>query len=598
MTKRLKTVFLIIFSALLIVCAAFLLFSKKTYTARAADANTPANDYTEAWALADNNFEFTPGAALFVGSEGFDRMRFSVNMLNADFKNFKNFPFPNDNGFALYWGGVADVYFYYQITLYRGNDFDYSSRALQSYAVLFWSDDTYGNKFNGYVLEKEISVYSESISVSQLTGLNLNVAGDNAVFKKSDCPLNGYTIKYTFTVTGNDGLFSGLDSESLSISISPKSYYSNYFVTFEYGYQYQTFKGIFLTSYGRIKNTISSSARSIYKILYNMNEQGTLEDEITPNKLELANSILTDVLRQNVTINYLTLIPGTPFATSRSAVVNVPVIDNDINIDDVNDYLYSNGLPVIENKCLQSNLYDIVYDPETAVYKTYYLKNVWLRTITTDGNYFDYFLDINNSYFDTYHPFVDNGVMSENLFEYFYSTKILNKFPELTGYRTNEVYGYFGFAVIPNTLTLNTLFAEVLDVDATHSGIINYFNYEDNISYEAHRDILEDYNYSWLSQAWDGLAGFVSGGTWAANYYVFYTDSDDGFIGQGGQDSAEDTDGVIKNEVVEPIVDGISDAISTVWGLFTGITGNFYGIIAIIGIFAVVIALIKHKNKK
>ena len=326
--------------------------------------------------------------------------------------------------------------------------------------------------------------------------------------------------------------------------------------------------------------------------------QDDVDVELSGEALTYANTILNLSPTENITINYLQSLDGLPFAVEKSATVIVPVIDNDINIDDVNDYLYSKGKPIIESKCISSNLYDIVYNPDTDEYDTYYLKNVWLRTITTDGNYYDYFLDINLSYYDFYQPIVDTGAITQDLFEYFFSTKILNKFPSLSGYKTDELHGYFGFAVIPQTLTLNTLFAEVLDVDETRSGIINYFTYSDKISFEAHKALLDDYNYSWLSKAWDGLAGFVSGGNWDADYYILYTDSDDGYIGQGGQTDPEDPDGVIEGEIIKPVVGGIADFVSTVWNMFTGVAGNIYGIIILIGAIVIVVVIIKYRNKK
>ena len=130
------------------------------------------------------------------------------------------------------------------------------------------------------------------------------------------------------------------------------------------------------------------------------------------------------------------------------------------------------------------------------------------------------------------------------------------------------------------------MFAEVLDVDQTRSGIIEYFTYSDKISYESHKALLSDYNYSWLSKAWDGLSGFVSGGNWDADYYVLYTDSDDGYIGQGGQTDAEDPDSVIEGEVVQPILSGLQEF----WDSLTG--NSFMKVLMIILGLVVVVVIV------
>ena len=581
MTKRLRNILIILLSAMIVSCAAILLIPRNyVATVKAAEADTPANDYTEEWTLADNNFAFTQGAALnFLGPEEGFRMRFELNMKNADFKDLKSFP---ELGYRQWWGTLSDTYFFYEFTLYRGNNLDYSSSALHSFAVLLQAGDMSGSFFNGYVLEKERSVYSEAIGfegLPEMTDIDHSKAGQT--FNKGGCPLNKYKIIYTFKTYANS-LFS-VDPEKPDsfVWVKPLSNFSNYFITFHYGYNLMTFTGVFTTNYELTEKTIASSSRSIHEVLTNMDEAGMLDIELSGEALTYANTILNVSPTENITINYLQSLDGLPFAIEKSATVTVPVIDNDINIDDVNDYLYSKGKPIIESKCISSNLYDIVYNPDTDEYDTYYLKNVWLRTITTDGNYYDYFLDINNSYYEFYKPIVDTGAMTQDLFEYFYSTKILNKVPALSGYTTDELHGYFGFAVIPQTLTLDTLFAEVLDIDQTRSGIISYFAYSDKISFEAHAALLDNYNYSWLSKAWDGLAGFVSGGNWDADYYILYTDSDDGYIGQGGQTDPEDPDGVIKEEIVNPIIGSLKD----LWDNFTG--NGFISILKIILVIVV-----------
>ena len=574
---------------LLLLFSVFLIFIGKLFViktpATVYAATTPANDYTEEWTLADDNFAFSTGASLsFVSPEQGFKMRFTLDMVNADFKDLKAFP---DLGYSTWWGQRSDTYFFYEFTLYRGNEFDYSSVELHTFAVFLEPVDKNADFFKGCVLEKEHSVYSETVGfegLPEISDKDDSLAGQ--VFKKNGCPLDGYKIIYLFRTDGNSLFSVQKELADAFLWLDPLSDFSDYFVTFTYGYNVMTFTGVFVTNYALTEHTICSSSRSVYEVLTNMNDMGMLDVELSGESLEYANMLLNMSPTENITINYLESLDNLPFAIEKQAIVTVPVINDDINIDDVNDFLYSTGKPVIETKCLSSNLYDIVYNADTGEYDTYYLKNVWLRTITTDGNYYDYFLDINSSFYEFYQPLVNTGVMTQELFEYFYSTKILNRFPALSGYTTDQLHGYFGFAVIPETLTLNTLFAEVLDVDQTRSGIIEYFTYSDKISYESHKALLSDYNYSWLSKAWDGLSGFVSGGNWDADYYVLYTDSDDGYIGQGGQTDAEDPDSVIEGEVVQPILSGLQEF----WDSLTG--NSFMKVLMIILGLVVVVVIV------
>ena len=94
-----------------------------------------------------------------------------------------------------------------------------------------------GSFFNGYVLEKERSVYSEAIGfegLPEMTDIDHSKAGQT--FNKGGCPLNKYKIIYTFKTYANS-LFS-VDPEKPDsfVWVKPLSNYSNYFITFHYGY--------------------------------------------------------------------------------------------------------------------------------------------------------------------------------------------------------------------------------------------------------------------------------------------------------------------------------------------------------------------------
>ena len=308
-----------------------------------------------------------------------------------------------------------------------------------------------------------------------------------------------------------------------------------------------------------------------------------------------ANQILSVQNTQRVRIKYLEEIPGTPYATHKYDYVDVPVLQETIYISDVEEVLNKSL-----RKCLDSNAYCFqkTTDSDGEVYQLYYLKNVWLRAATVDGNFYDYFLDINDSYKDIYRPYVEAEILSDDVYEWVFSTQMINKFPALQDYRFNEIYGYFGLVVVPETYTLNSALKTMFDVETSKIGVISNFVFERMLSYDGYQRLLGNYNYGFLSKAWSEIAGFVSGSEHRATYYLIYSEpgTENALIGEGGQTNAEEPGSVFQNEVAGPVFGIIGDAWDGITGFFGGLAGNTKTILYIVLAVIVLIVGIKIYN--
>lgn len=585
MTKRVKICVLAALTALLLLCAGILAFP--TWKASADDTWT-----------SDNNFEYVAGASvkyrLFGAgvdptAEDFELstakydLGFYFRLKNRELLNLSE----RVSSYAEWWWGTrADNIFIYEFTLYAGNrDGDgagsggsarpqstalillfpvqnsntfYAKVAIKDYyGSGVFNDNSYCNFKNNASTDLYDNVFSQN-------GKTFNVNGTTQKFGGT-----GYTIiKSGYLTDGESNLLFNSDEQNTIeglfqiFAFSVNSPFSSYYVKTRYCFQTTDFVGFFGTSYKCAYGEIVSSSRSVAQILINMQNNGANMAAFGDNE-----TYVNDIIRTNATervrVKYLTEIPGTPYATHNFAYVDVPVLQDTIYVSDV-----EKALGISLNKCLDSNAYYFTLESDDSgdYYQLNYLRNVWLRAMTEDSNYLDYFLDINKSFKEMYYPFVQSGILSDGAFEWIYSTQFLNKFPALQDYRFNEVYGYFGLIVIPESYTLNTALKEMFDVKTSKIGVISSFSYAGTLSYEAYEQLLDEYHYSWLNKVWAHYVNFVgSTSTTNATYYVVYSEpgTENALIGEGGQTDAED--GSL-----------IGGAISDYTGIFVDVWGTFF----------------------
>ena len=268
--------------------------------------------------------------------------------------------------------------------------------------------------------------------------------------------------------------------------------------------------------------------------------------------------------------------------------MEVPVLQDTIYINDVESEL---GISL--SKCLDSNAYCFQKETDTdgELYNLYYLKNIWLRSATVDGNYFDYFLDLNGSYKEIFRPFVETEILTNDVYEWIYSTQLINKFPALSNYRFNEVYGYFGLVVVPETYTLNSALAMMFNVETSKVGVISTFSFEQSLPFDAYNTLLTDYNYGFLSKPWSNVVGYYTGQERNATFYVIYSEpgTESALIGEGVQTDAENPVSVIEDKIYKPAGGVIANLWTGIIGFLKGVTAGTQSILWTALIIAVII---------
>lgn len=600
MSKTIKQIFISIFATLLIFCTVFLLYKPPILKNVSADG-------TPSYTLSDDNFTWSPEVKTNINAETErNALSFTLKLKNLKLNNLLEYAPP-------VWGGIfggRDYYYlnYYvnEFKLYRLNA---DKTAVSPVSILIGydyykdSNGNYGLNYT-YAIKKSDNVAKERIEFVPTQDYGSTIKnGDTNEWLLDYINDNGYTHISTVKTssgyhTGNDyGLTWGTNPDTLGKEITlnflVNSSYTNYFMEFSYYYYYPIAGRAWGTKDEVIKGTIKSPDVSVASLLKEMDDEGVLQNFCVDEKTyNYAMGIITSGAKKEVKISYLEPIPNSDFAKKVTKTVNVPVYKGSLALDDIYAYLNVKSLDVLD-----SQLYEFVKNENDTVYNAYYLPNIWLRPMTTDGKYNDYFLDINLSYEETYGPFVDAGIISQELYEYIFG-KMIEDNPGAKGCKYDEIYGYFGFVAIPTTYSLNTLWVKMFDVKTSKHGILCNFSYEYNLSFDNYTKLLNEYKYGWLAKAWNGVTGFVSGSVYPATFYMFYSKpgTENAYIGEGGQKDPENPSGAMVGGIKDGIKNGFSklkDFVSSMSGDMNKTFGLFAICMLVFGVY-----MIKRKNKK
>ena len=304
-----------------------------------------------------------------------------------------------------------------------------------------------------------------------------------------------------------------------------------------------------------------------------------------------ANALVAGLTLQEITVAYLKAIPDTPFAEKVTEKVEVYKSADDVDVEfhDVLDALGKDNLTVFN-----SHSVEFVYDSDTGYYDARYLKSVALNAKTVDGNIYTYYLDINKSYEDFFGPLKSDGAITSGLYEYFLSTALYTKYPAISGWEPSEIYGHFGYVVVPQTYTLNSVWSLLFDNGTGYSGVINSFEFFDIISYGSYETLLNKYNYNNLEIAWNAVAGWVTGASYSANHYLIVADpmAEKSSLGENGSGDFDDDRGAIRKD--------IEDFFGSILGVFSigkNVSNTILSIIVLALIVGVVIVIIRRSNK-
>lgn len=593
MTKGLrKTLISVLVAVLVGACVLFCL--PKTTRAEGSDFGELSN---EEYAFEDGMYVKTD-----LGEQNDYGLAFKVKALTPKYDDLRKL---ENGGKLTWWKKVRESKFRYSLTLCRDTGGE-TGEALSSLIFTYsYSRDKDDNRLWLTIVEQSFSHCQETFTCgSDFSGYFSQETSQTAKdFAQATLKNGARLINAGYART--PAFISG---EKL-FSFRTPSPYQRYFIKMDYAFYKCTYTGVFKTDYAWTKTkTICSASMSLYEALNSMG--AVYPDFKIPGEpfgadfAETASSIVNGAEKKSIRIAYLKDIPGTPFAKEVSEIIEVPMYNEKPTIDDVCDAFGVKNLDVHD-----SYVYEIE-KVEENYYRARYLKNCFFTGVTHDGKAFTYYLDINKSYKDMYWPMVEKGIMDEGLYELQF-TRVIDANPEIKGMNFDELYGTWGFAVIPDTKTLNNLWTDLFDIESSQVGTVGMFSYKDKLTRAQYNKLLEDYEYTWAQKAWDFLVDWVDGGA-SANYYIFWTEpgTRGAFYKTGGADNgkgvfAKDftkyTDR-IENltsktfDVVFDVVDGAGDIIKNASdGIGSMFSSGFSSVLIIAGI---VIFIILIRNNK
>ncbi|MBR6502702.1 MAG: hypothetical protein IKT42_04605 [Clostridia bacterium] len=590
MTKRIKTILITALS----VCFSLLTFlgiflPTAQHSASASTFYTNNEYFTKNWqgtSLASWDY----GASVF-GDEC-NGLRFTLHIKD----NWINTRYSLNSGPSHDEPDRENESFQYgrRLTIVRKNA-DGSETDVAAYALGHWHDAS-------FMYKKSYTTDGQQIELNahKIFGYREHVTAIDTQYSKT--VVNGLSAETIAQKNGGELVFcSGAGTLSghmirvrdYEIDIKVPSPYTEYYVKFNYS----IFDGNSFIGNHQLY-TIKSSSTSIYNKLETFKNAGSLESELgnDETKIAYANAILQDRTIGDITVNYLKQIGSTPFAMKTVKVIE------DVEFNAENGATFSeisSCLSFEERHVLKSVIIGFTRDDvEGNIYTAKYDDSVWIQTTTSDGKALNYYLDINKSYEDFYTPLSGGTVFTDELYNHIFYQKIYTAYPELDELllTPDEVYGYFGFVVIPRTQTLNELWYELFDNQVNFDGVINGFEYDELLNQTEYDNLLKDYQYSFLERVWNGVTGLATGVE--ARHFIIFADSTTtaGLVskgndnGQGGQIM-----GGIK-DVTATVGEWFSTTWETVSGFFNSTGGTVTTIVVIAAIVAVVIVIVKLRG--
>lgn len=529
--------------------------------------------------LYDEHFEFTAGASLETSSLNYLTFRIKVTDMQI---------LQNNEKLDTIW------------SLYKVNDGGGSSTHLVDlYQVTHTKDN---NEYrSGHAVGIKPIYNSSSMERIGLSGYERNFEGKsdtdtwNAYW---DNQMNGvwggdmvshyYWYDTPQSENWNKGCFRTTSDGYAYITLYTTDLYSKYYVTMKYDIN---------DSNSTSLPMISTSCVSVYDILRTMYTKSNginAFTELDESLRKQCNEIVGAPNMQEITISYLQQVGDTPFATRKQITTTAPIVNNILTLENVAKVINVSTIEFMQSYCD-----GFTYDKATDSYVAHYRESVCLRSKDADGHEVDYFLSPNRSYREFYYSFVENNVFGKDCYNYYWNSMI-REYPEIWDIPDYELYGYFGYTVIPNKYTLNGLWDDLFD-SRSFSGSISYFAYTDTLTQEQYDTLLgEQYDYSWLSRAWNGFMSLFDSydGVPVSNYLFYVNDdgSDKLWIGENGADDFYDDNGAIVNDG-EDLVEEIGKFFGNLFENFgTYIFGGLGIVLLIVIVLWIVRAFFKTKT--
>jgi hypothetical protein len=181
-------------------------------------------------------------------------------------------------------------------------------------------------------------------------------------------------------------------------------------------------------------------------------------------------------------------------------------------------------------------------------------------------------------------------------------------YPVTEPYTGDEIYGFWGCFVIPETLNMNTVWANFFQIDAATTGIGKTYEVVANMTVGEYWTALDNHDYNWGEKMFQVVANaFTNWFELEGKYVLYYAKSyvTSGGYNESGDTNIEDSNGAIidsVNDALNGIVDAFKDmnlqqqnqTNETVRSVLM-IVGIMFGLMFVGG---VVVFLIMNKQKK
>ncbi|MBQ9713694.1 MAG: hypothetical protein IJV83_00035 [Clostridia bacterium] len=350
---------------------------------------------------------------------------------------------------------------------------------------------------------------------------------------------------------------------TLNLDVTLNSPHADYFVAFEYEYRFGDD-----SEYGGVR----SDTRSVAQVLEMAQAEGTLEEELH-NDEELIEEAKRIIAAENgkevVLVEYLEQIDKTTFAQKKTAEVTVPVNAGVIKYDDVAGQLGK------DMHCMGAIVDSITLNKDRGIYECHYATSSMVYTKTTDGKGDEVPMDINKSFEGFYMPFVEDGIIEQEHYEYIWDSYLSQEenkaLRDQFSDRQDEVYGLFGYVIIPGTHTISSLFADLFSVDAMYKGAFVGYTRTTSMSSKDYRQLLKDNGYNFWERLWSSVANWFTGEQKDATHYFFYADgySSKVVISENGSTDINNTNDLLTIEMLQAtqqMAETLGEAVNAVTG--------------------------------
>lgn len=641
MQKSIKKIYLAVLSAGLLICAVFLCLPPDRLARADVTIERKTSSvlgFTNTVELSEDLFDSDPGAEDFNMSGANYVMDWTFEFKDHTRQNLSAFVADKKTN---WWGALAQNVFIYEFNLYAtngdGDGSTFTARPQASLLIVLTNNSE--GKIYGYIAVKNyygtggfFDYRTNLIGHPQNPNIQLVQTGPIAGtkvstdFTKEDIATNGrtftgtkddgtafsqsfgggYTVLYTLSLNNKQNLNWEVDGNgypSIKLRTLVSSPFNQYVMESRYIENYLSWTGVFSDSYSMRYVITHSAVRSVAEEIQRIDDSETLlEDYFTESAVGYAEDVLTAANTTEITVKYLEEIPGTPFATAVYETVSVPVFHGSVSRNDVETALGKSF-----SDCLGSHpkFFELESDPDYGqVYVLKYLKHTWIKAITVDGAALSYFLDINDSFRGTYLPYVDEdvGILTQDPYEFVFST-LITRYPELSDVSFENLYGYFGLILVPESFSVNTALKEIFDVSTSEIGVVGTYETSVTLNTAQYNALMQKFNYGFYATLWGDLMTTLGFGESAnARLYLIYSEpgTEKAVVGENGADNFEDDGSVFQKEYVEPVTDIVKDLWNGTKDFLSGISSNFKSILigaVIIAVAGVVIYILIKRRK-